>query len=78
MAQPNELLGTQLPRVAVLIDCDNVSYQRGHAIMAEAQTHGVLGLKRGYGDWGSAPLGGWRLRLTDLALQPIQQSLCER
>lgn len=41
--------------------------------MAEAQTHGVLGVKRGYGDWGSTQLNGWRERLTDLALQPIQQ-----
>lgn len=62
-----------MPRVAVLIDCDNVSYQRGHAIVAEAQSHGVFGVKRGYGDWGSTLLGGWRQRLTDLALQPIQQ-----
>jgi hypothetical protein len=73
MEQPNELSGIRLPRVAVLIDCDNVSYRRGHAILAEAQTHGVLGVKRGYGDWGSPPLGGWRKLLTDLALQPIQQ-----
>ncbi|MFB8370377.1 NYN domain-containing protein [Pseudarthrobacter sp. NPDC055928] len=59
--------------MAVLVDCDNVSYRRGHAILAEAQTHGVLGVKRGYGDWGSPNLGGWRQRLTDLALQPILQ-----
>jgi len=73
MEQPNEVSGTRLPRVAVLIDCDNVSYRRGHAIIAEAQTHGVLGVKRGYGDWGSTNLGGWRQLLTDLALQPMQQ-----
>lgn len=73
MEQPDAIAGTQLPRVAVLIDCDNVSHRRGHAIIAEAQMHGVLGVRRGYGDWGSMSLGGWRQRLTDLALQPMQQ-----
>lgn len=73
MEQLNGMSGAQLQRVAVLIDCDNVSYRRGHAILAEAQTHGVLGVKRGYGDWGNISLSGWRQRLTDLALQPIQQ-----
>ncbi len=63
----------QSPRVAVLIDCDNVSWQRGPAIIAEAATHGVLGVKRGYGDWGSNLLSGWRKHLTALAIQPIQQ-----
>ncbi len=63
----------QLQRVAVLIDCDNVSYRRGHAILAEAQSHGVVGVKRGYGDWGNTNLSGWRQLLTDLALQPIEQ-----
>lgn len=60
-------------RVAVLIDCDNISWQRAAAIVAEAATHGVLGVKRGYGDWGSSYLSGWRQQLTPLAIQPIQQ-----
>ena len=41
----------QAARVAVLIDCDNISWQRAVAVMAEAATHGVVGVKRGYGDW---------------------------
>ena len=60
-------------RVAVLIDCDNVSWQRAAAITAEAATHGLLGVKRGYGDWGSQYLKGWRSVLTRLAIQPMQQ-----
>lgn len=65
--------GVQAARVAVLIDCDNVSWQRAAAIIAEAATHGVLGVKRGYGDWGSSYLTGWRQQLTPLAIQPVQQ-----
>lgn len=73
MEQFNHVATGRSPRVAVLIDCDNVSPRRGHAILAEAQTHGVLGVKRGYGDWGSPQLSGWRMVMTDMALQPIHQ-----
>lgn len=60
-------------RVAVLVDCDNVSWQRAAAVIAEAATHGVLGVKRGYGDWGSPQLTRWRQQLVPLAIQPVQQ-----
>ena len=60
-------------RVGLLIDCDNVSWQQATAIAAEAATHGVVGIKRGYGDWGSPNLKGWRSVLIRLAIQPIQQ-----
>lgn len=69
----NDGSGSQPARVAVLIDCDNISWQRAAAIIAEAATHGVLGVKRGYGDWGSNYLSSWREQLTPLAIQPIQQ-----
>ena len=39
------------PRVAVLIDADNVSPRLAPALIAETATHGVLGIKRIYGDW---------------------------
>ena len=65
--------GIPAARVAVLIDCDNVSWQRAAAIISEAATHGVLGIKRGYGDWGSSFLTGWRQQLIALAIQPVQQ-----
>lgn len=60
-------------RVAVLVDCDNVSWQKAEAIAAEAATHGIVGVKRGYGDWGSPFLRGWRSVLVRLAIQPMQQ-----
>jgi hypothetical protein len=34
-------------RLALLIDCDNVSWQRAAAVTAEAATHGLVGIKRG-------------------------------
>jgi len=60
-------------RVAVLIDCDNISWKLGPAVLAEAAGKGTLGVKRGYGDWSSAALSGWRKQLPMLAIQPMQQ-----
>lgn len=60
-------------RVAVLIDCDNISWRLANAIIAETATHGILSVKRGYGDWTSAYLGGWRPTLPRFGIQPIQQ-----
>lgn len=60
-------------RVAVLIDCDNISWQLGAAVLAEAAGKGTLGVKRGYGDWSSQALSGWKKQLPVLAIQPMQQ-----
>jgi hypothetical protein len=60
-------------RVAVLIDCDNISWQLGAAVLAEAAGKGTLGVKRGYGDWSSQALSGWKKQLSVLAIQPMQQ-----
>lgn len=60
-------------RVAVLIDCDNISWQLGAAVLAEAAGKGTLGVKRGYGDWSSQALSGWKKQLSLLAIQPMQQ-----
>jgi len=64
---------TDTDRVAVLIDCDNISWQLGGAVLAEAAKQGTLGIKRGYGDWGSSSLSGWTSQLALHAIQPMQQ-----
>jgi hypothetical protein len=60
-------------RVAVLIDCDNISWRLGAAVLAEAASKGTLGVKRGYGDWSSQALSGWKKQMPLLAIQPMQQ-----
>src|SRR4051794_16204897 len=60
-------------RVAVLIDCDNISHRWAGAILAEVARHGTLGIKRGYGDWASDHLKNWRPDLATYAIQPVQQ-----
>jgi uncharacterized protein (TIGR00288 family) len=64
---------TDATRVAVLIDCDNISHQWTGAILAEVARHGTLGIKRGYGDWTSDHLKNWRPELATYAIQPVQQ-----
>jgi uncharacterized protein (TIGR00288 family) len=64
---------TDNKRVAVLIDCDNMSHRWIHAILAETAKDGTLGIKRGYGDWNDSHLEGWRDKLADYAIQPVQQ-----
>ena len=60
-------------RVAVLIDCDNMSHRWVREILAETAKHGTLGIKRGYGDWTDSHLDGWRDKLPKFAIQPVQQ-----
>jgi uncharacterized protein (TIGR00288 family) len=64
---------TDNERVAVLIDCDNMSHRWIRAILAETAKHGTLGVKRGYGDWTDSHLDGWRDKLPTFAIQPVQQ-----
>lgn len=64
---------TDTDRVAVLIDCDNVSWQLGDAVLAEAAKTGTLSVKRAYGDWSSSYLSGWKSQLPLHAIQPMQQ-----
>jgi hypothetical protein len=66
-------VSAEAQRVAVLIDCDNISYQLCGAIFEETSRHGTLGIKRAYGDWTSPYLAGWKAELPGHALQPIQQ-----
>ena len=64
---------TDPARVAVLMDCDNISHQWTRQILAETAKHGTLSIRRGYGDWTSTHLKGWRDKLPTYAIQPVQQ-----
>jgi uncharacterized protein (TIGR00288 family) len=60
-------------RIALLIDADNVSHANIAAMLAELAKYGTANIRRAYGDWGSAGLKGWRDKLHDYAIRPIQQ-----
>ncbi|MFE8585804.1 NYN domain-containing protein [Sphingomonas sp. NCPPB 2930] len=60
-------------RIALLIDADNVSHVNIAAILAELSRYGTANVRRAYGDWASAGLKGWKDKLHDFAIRPIQQ-----
>ncbi|WP_434967093.1 NYN domain-containing protein [Janibacter indicus] len=60
-------------RIAVLIDCDNVSAKHTAAVLEELAKYGTPTVKRAYGDWTTSQLGGWKPELHRNAIQPVQQ-----
>jgi len=60
-------------RIALLIDADNVSHSKIAAMLAELSRYGTANIRRAYGDWANAGLKGWKDKLHDFAIRPIQQ-----
>jgi len=60
-------------RIAVLIDGDNAQPSLIEKILAEASKYGTATIRRTYGDWTTANMGGWKDSLQTYAIQPIQQ-----
>ncbi len=70
-----DLTPSQAPnrRIALLIDADNVSHAKIASMLAELSKYGTANIRRAYGDWGSAGLKGWKAKLHEFAIRPIQQ-----
>lgn len=62
-----------LTRIAVLIDCDNVSARHAGEVLEELAKYGTPTVKRAYGDWTTSQLSGWKSELNRHAIQPVQQ-----
>lgn len=60
-------------RIAVLIDCDNVSAKHTAAVLEELAKYGTPTVKRAYGDWTTTQLVSWKPELHRNAIQPVQQ-----
>lgn len=58
---------------ALLIDADNVSHAAIASIIAELSKYGTANIRRAYGDWTSGNMKGWREKLHEFAIRPIQQ-----
>lgn len=68
----NETEARQL-RIALLIDADNAPADLIDEILTELSTLGVINVRRAYGNWTKQALDGWRSRLLDFAIRPMQQ-----
>ena len=60
-------------KIALLIDCDNVSYRAITGVLNELAKYGVTNIRRAYGNWKSPNMKGWEEQLHPFAIQPIQQ-----
>lgn len=62
------------PRLAVLIDADNIPARHIEAVLDELATYGEPSVRRVYGDWSSQALSQWKEKARSLGLVMHQQS----
>ena len=60
-------------RFAILFDTDNISAKYISAIMDEMTKHGIVTYRRAYGDWTSTHAKGWKTKLVENSITPMQQ-----
>lgn len=60
-------------RIALLIDCDNVSHTSIEGVLEELANYGKVNVRHAHGDWNSSNLIGWKEKLHPFAIRPIQQ-----
>jgi uncharacterized protein (TIGR00288 family) len=60
-------------RIALLIDCDNVSHEAVESVLEELAKYGSVNVRHAHGDWNSPSLKGWAEKLHPHAIRPMQQ-----
>jgi uncharacterized protein (TIGR00288 family) len=60
-------------RIALLIDCDNVSHDAIESVLEELAKYGSVNVRHAHGDWNSPSLQGWAGKLHTHAIRPMQQ-----
>jgi len=60
-------------RIALLIDCDNVSHNSIEGVLEELAKHGTVNVRHAHGDWNNTSLSGWITKLHPHAIRPMQQ-----
>ena len=60
-------------RIALLIDCDNVSHNAIEGVLEELAKYGMVNVRHAHGDWNNPSLSGWIERLHPHAIRPVQQ-----
>ena len=60
-------------RIALLIDCDNVSHHAIEGVLEELAKHGTVNVRHAHGDWNNPSLSGWAEKLHPHAIRPMQQ-----
>lgn len=60
-------------RIALLIDCDNVSHTAIEGVLEELAKYGMVNVRHAHGNWNSPSLSGWIEKLHPNAIRPMQQ-----
>ncbi len=60
-------------KIALLIDCDNVSHRSVEGVIDELSKYGKVNIRHAYGNWKSENMKGWEEKLHPHAIKPIQQ-----
>ncbi|MDP0588308.1 MAG: NYN domain-containing protein [Candidatus Endonucleobacter bathymodioli] len=60
-------------RIALLIDCDNVSHNSIEGVLEELAKYGMVNIRHAHGDWNNSSLSGWATKLHPHAIRPMQQ-----
>jgi uncharacterized protein (TIGR00288 family) len=60
-------------KIALLIDCDNVSHTAIEGVLQELAKHGTVNVRHAHGDWNNPSLAGWIDKLHPHAIRPMQQ-----
>ncbi len=60
-------------KIALLIDCDNVSHNSIEGVLEELAKYGMVNVRHAHGDWNNPSLSGWIDRLHPYAIRPMQQ-----
>ncbi|KAL4889608.1 NYN domain-containing protein [Aspergillus ambiguus] len=64
------MVENNLPKLAVLIDADNA---QSSVLNSEMAKYGTAHVRRAYGDWTRPNLQGWKDKLLEQSIQPMQQ-----
>ncbi|MGR3913906.1 MAG: NYN domain-containing protein [Gammaproteobacteria bacterium] len=60
-------------RIALLIDCENVSHSSIEVVLEELANYGAVNVRHVHGNWESVQLRGWKSKLLTHSLKPMQQ-----
>jgi len=60
-------------KIALLIDCDNVSHKSIEGVIDELSKYGKVNIRHAYGNWKRDQMRGWEEKLHPHAIKPIQQ-----
>ncbi|MNF65386.1 NYN domain protein [compost metagenome] len=60
-------------RIALLIDCDNVSHASIGGVLDELAKYGMVNVRHAHGNWNSPQLAGWVEKIHPFAIRPMQQ-----